>query len=157
MHHMTDAAVQLDVLLNACLRGHVFVLRAAATIMASLNGKQNLFNQRLNDRHDDSDEHGADDRIANDLEPGSIEVPETPADQTKRQWTRRHVCIDEEEQDGCVEELHPKDNFRRAEQSLRLLIISQSVDQGKCSLSQEDIEDDDGELEALDPEYLLPL
>ena len=157
MHHVIDAAVQLDVLLHARLRSHVFVLRAAAAIMASLNGKQNLFNERLDYRHDDSDEHGSDDRIANDLEPGSVEVPETPTDQTESQWARRHVSIDEEKKDGCVEELHPKDNFSRAEQSLCFLIISQSVDQGKCGLSQEDIEDDNRELEALDPKYLLPL
>ena len=157
MHHVIDTTVQIDILLHACLRGHIFVLWAAATVMASLNGEQNLLNERLNDRHDDSDEHGTDQRIANDLEPCSIEVPETPADQTESQRTRRHVCIDEEEEDSCIDELHPKDNFGRAEQSLCLLIITQSVDQGKCSLSQEDIENDNRELEALDPEYLLPL
>lgn len=93
---MVHACVQLYVLLDASLLGDVRRLRAASSVKASFKAALECIVNDLNEGHDARDDHGSDNSVSDQFEPGAIEVTQATSYKAKCDGTLSHVCIDKE-------------------------------------------------------------
>ena len=157
MDGVVHSCVQLNVLLDASLFGDVRRLWAASSIKASFTAALECIVNDLNEGHDARDDHGSDNGVTDQLEPRSVEVAQTTANQAKRNGALGHVRVDKEEQDRCVDELHPENDFGSAEKAASLTAKVELVDGAKHPFTQDYVENDDDDFETLNDELLAPL
>ena len=146
MNHVIDSCVKLDILSNTLLLGDIFVFRTASTVNTTLNGKNDLLDQCLNNWHKDVQYHGTANGITNNSEPGTIEIAQTSTNKTIGQWALSHASVDNEEDNGCVYELHPEYDFCGTKKSLGLLVVPQTVYDVEAALPYDYIEDNNRNL-----------
>ena len=94
-------------------------------------------------RHKSSDNHGSDNRVANQIEPGAVEVLQTASHQAKGILALIRAGMHEQQQDCSIDELQIKDDLCCLYQPDCFLWVVKYFDKSQAHLTQNDVESDD--------------
>ena len=99
MHVVDGSTIHVQIALNRGLLSRAF-LKAAATISATALESDQEVEASLEDWVVQVEEHGADDDVADDAEPGCIEVSHRTTCEAKANRLLAQVSIDQEQEEG---------------------------------------------------------
>ena len=154
MHHVDGSTVSVDVSLDACLLGLVWI-SAESAVEDSSEKTQGEEAADFQNGEDHTEDHGAGDGVTDNLEPSLVEVTLESTSKAEGEWLLAKISIDKEQEEGSVEELHVEGNFSGLIELLSLSGISDPPDKLDAQCSEDKIDTGDEVLEGVEPEENL--
>jgi hypothetical protein len=142
MHVVNSTNIGFDVLVEGLGFGVVLVAVNArvTSVHEAVNLTDTLVKNNLYEREPSVEHHSIYDNVSASLEPASVEVSESSMGQAKGKGLLNHVCVDEQEEEGCIKELGQESEQGNSSQLLGLSLVVNPGDQG----------DDDGSNDPID-------